>query len=84
MKYLRHLLIAIDQLVNALLGGWADETLSARAYRQSTRKRHWYWIMRGINALFFWQNNHCRGSHAAEMERRWLPLPYREATKNDL
>lgn len=25
--------VAFDQLVNTLLGGWADETLSARAWR---------------------------------------------------
>lgn len=25
--------VAVDQLVNALLAGWADETISARAFR---------------------------------------------------
>lgn len=30
-------MVAVDQLVNTLLGGWADETLSARAYRHAKR-----------------------------------------------
>lgn len=34
---LKQLLIAIDQVLNALLGGMADETLSARAHRQRLR-----------------------------------------------
>ena len=25
--------VAVDQLVNAILAGWADETISARAFR---------------------------------------------------
>ena len=28
-----HVLVAIDQLFNALIGGAADETLSSRTYR---------------------------------------------------
>ena len=30
---MRQILIALDQLANAILAGHADETLSARAYR---------------------------------------------------
>lgn len=33
MGYLLSLLIALDQLANALLAGSSDETLSSRAYR---------------------------------------------------
>ena len=33
MQYIRFVLIAIDQLANAVLGGYADETLSSRIYR---------------------------------------------------
>ena len=35
-------LIALDQLLNALLGGWADDALSARAFRLHGRKRGWF------------------------------------------
>lgn len=33
MTYGKKVLIAFDQLVNALAGGWPDETLSSRAWR---------------------------------------------------
>lgn len=45
-------LVAIDQLVNTLAGGWADETLSSRAWRHKMDgSRSWpAWI---IDHLFF-------------------------------
>ena len=36
MNWLLQILVGVDQLGNTLLGGWADETISARAYRQQT------------------------------------------------
>ena len=56
-RYGYHVLIAIDQLFNALIGGAADETLSSRTYRGAVlakypRKRWRIWY-RVINALFF-------------------------------
>lgn len=45
---LAQVLIALDQLANAICGGWADETLSSRAYRESPRAEKF------INTLFFW------------------------------
>lgn len=69
--YLRNLLIAVDQLVNAALGGWCDETLSARAHRCG-------WTVREalINALFF-DRDHCRNSFVSERIRSQLPKEYR-------
>lgn len=67
-------LIAIDQVFNTLLGGMADETLSARAYR--TRETN-PWRMRVIDSLFFWQDSHCYESWLSEVERRQLPSAYR-------
>ncbi len=64
-------LIAIDQLGNAILGGWADETLSARAYRLK-----WVWTQRIINLLFI-DSQHCRDSYESERLRRHLPPEYR-------
>lgn len=47
-------LIALDQLVNTLLGGMADETLSARAHRMRSKgQRYWGWTASAIDALFF-------------------------------
>lgn len=68
---MKQIAIAIDQLVNALLGGMSDETLSARAHRtQSPLERY-------IDAIFFWDENHCRASYQSELERRQLPPQYR-------
>lgn len=69
--YLRHLLIALDQLVNAVLAGWPDETLSARAHRQGD------WREKVIDALFFAAPDHCRRSFDAEVKRQQLPAAYR-------
>ena len=73
---MRQVLIALDQLVNTILAGHADETLSARAYRLS-RDRGRHWPRRVIDALFFWDENHCEQAHLSEMLRRHLPRPYR-------
>jgi hypothetical protein len=67
---LKQIAIAIDQLANTLLGGYADETLSARAHRTRSPLEHW------IDALF-WDENHCRDSYQSELQRRQLPTEYR-------
>ncbi len=69
-------LIAIDQLINARLGGWADETFSARCWRCRHFKKYerLVWL---INLIFFWQVNHCRESYESEIKRRHLPVEYR-------
>ena len=55
-KYGYHVLIAIDQLFNALTGGAADETLSSRTYRgamlATQPKKRWRVLYRVINGLF--------------------------------
>lgn len=71
---LKQLLIAIDQVLNTLLGGMADETLSARAHRQRLRGRPA--MAQAINALFFWQADHCADAYASETLRRQLPTHY--------
>lgn len=71
---IKQVLLALDQLANTLLGGMADETLSARAYR--TRETN-PWRMSVIDALFFWEDNHCYESWLSEVERRQLPSAYR-------
>ena len=70
----KQILLAIDQLLNTLIGGMADETLSARAHRQHRKGRS---LLRNvINALFFWQEDHCGESYAAEFAREHLPKAY--------
>ena len=78
MKMMRHYLfqnlVAVDQLINTLLGGWADETLSARCHRTQSRLEPW------IDLLFFWQDSHCKQAWQWEMERGDLPMEYRDST----
>lgn len=69
MSYWRNLLIAFDQLVNAIFAGSCDETLSARAHREK------WWVENLIN-LLFWDRNHCRDSYIAERNRHHLPREY--------
>jgi hypothetical protein len=60
-------LIWIDRCVNVLLGGQYDETLSGRAWRMKLKRQpYWWWTADAIDALFFWQVDHCRVQHEAE------------------
>lgn len=68
--------IALDQLANTVACGMADETLSARAFRLEIQG--WAtWPRRIIDALFFWQPEHCYRSWRSEIERSQLPSHYR-------
>lgn len=62
--------IAIDQLVNTLFGGYADETLFAKSYRLHTDSRFWLGLKAVIDMLFFWQDGHCYHSWLSEEETR--------------
>lgn len=70
------ILIALDQLINTLIGGYADETLSSRAHRRRLRgKGGVAWV---IDHIFFWQDEHCKASYESELERTQLPVEFRE------
>lgn len=73
--YSMQVLIAVDQLVNALLGGWADETLSSRAWRMERKGRPWGRVLRPvIDALASpFETGHCRASFESERKQRQLP-----------
>ncbi|MFZ5762822.1 MAG: pseudouridine synthase [Thermodesulfobacteriota bacterium] len=75
---MKQLAIAMDQLLNALCGGWADETLSARMWRHRTLPG-WRQARKIVDQLFFWQPNHCYQSWVNEKERKQLPRDYRGA-----
>ena len=71
MSYLLNIAIAIDQLANALLAGDPDETLSSRAHRMAVKgQSYWGWTERAINAMFFWQNQHCAWAYQFELNRK--------------
>ena len=58
-RFLQQLFIAVDQTANTLLGGWADETISARAYRRGVKAKEagrwtvWRVLWPTIDALFY-------------------------------
>lgn len=68
---MKQVLIALDQLANTLAGGYADETISARAHRNGWEKTE-----RFINWLFR-DPTHCRDSYNAELLREHFPKAYR-------
>jgi hypothetical protein len=69
----KQILIALDQLINTLCGGMADETISARAYRSGWTRRE-----KLINWVFR-DPDHCHQSFRSEMVRRQLPKAYRSS-----
>ena len=74
-------LIAIDQLFNTFIGGYADETISSYAHRKRLKGKSW--LARLIDALFFWQPNHCQQAFQSELDRAHLPPSVREMGKHN-
>ena len=78
-SYLINALLAADQLLNAVLGGACDETLSSRTYRMARIKGGaWAAFERLVNALF-WRDvddqgrRHCELSYLVEMQSGHMP-----------
>jgi hypothetical protein len=70
--------IAIDQLLNVILLGSPDETLSSRAYRADRDDKVFGKLFRpAIDALFFWQDRHCYQAYLSEIHRRQYSSNFR-------
>lgn len=72
--------ISIDQVFNTITYvpgdgfGFADETLSARAWRlRSTSNAY-----KVIDAIFFLQESHCFNAYLSEINRTQYPKAYRK------
>ena len=79
MTYGKKVFIGIDQLINTLIGGWPDETLSSVSWRwYRDGKRKWPKIL--IDGLFFWQKDHCYESYLSEQRRTQLAPEFRPNT----
>ena len=72
--YVMKVLIAVDQLANAVIGGHPDETLSAAAHRRHLEGNSGW--RNFINRIFFWQEDHCKDAYESEKSRRQLPKEY--------
>lgn len=68
-------LLAIDQLLNSLLGGWSDETISARAWRLHQFRRRWHFARMVIDGAFrlIGQRSHCQDAFISERQRLHSP-----------
>lgn len=65
---------AASQLLNTLLGGWSDESVSSRSWRMSMRSRRWAAMRALIDWLFRpFGPGHCR--EAFNYERARLSRP---------
>ena len=93
-KYIKQLAIAIDQFVNTLCFGYADETISSRVYRLSIKGKQWYYKAPAniVNYLFFWDKvktdkkiqYHCELSYLYEKERMHFPPEMRKKNEKPL
>lgn len=80
MRYAKNLLVALDQLINAVCCGWPDETLSSRAWRWHVARVR-SWPCRCIDTIFFWDKltrhgktkQHCQLSFDSERLGRQQP-----------
>lgn len=76
-KYFKQILIGIDQLLNTIFKGYADETLSSRAYRDyKNGKRKWPKIL--LDTILWFDKNHCYESYMSEKLRRQFPPELRK------
>ena len=81
MTYGKRTLIAVDQLINTLLVGWSDETLSSRCDRWA-RDGVRAWPRKIVDGLLFWDKDHCRESYESERVGRQLPPELRKGGGN--
>jgi len=79
-RYCWNLLVAADQMLNVLAGGYPDETFSARAWRKAEAGQ-WFWrvLRRAIDGFFrlvFKQGDHCLKSYESEAARGHSPKEF--------
>ena len=69
--------VALDQVVNTIFGGYADETISSRSHRAYVSGKR-KWTRNILNVLFFWQDDHCKEAYESEINRMQYPPEMRE------
>lgn len=76
-EHLFQVALGFDQLLNAIFGGYCDESLSSRSHRARMKGKR-VWVAMLINAIFFWQADHCREAYESEINNEHLPLEMRD------
>lgn len=69
VNYIYEVLLAVDQLGNAILNGDEDMSISARSFVMDARGKR-SWPRKFIDWMFFWQEDHCRNAFISEVEKR--------------
>lgn len=62
-RYIENLLIAIDEVGNAITGGSPHETISSRLYRARTRGNKGACVFCKILNLVFLSKDHCKDAY---------------------
>lgn len=77
MRYILNVLISIDQLVNTLIGGYPDETLSASAWMGERDGKIGGRIFRPIIDVLFlpFERDHCKRAFESEYNFSQRPRP---------
>lgn len=68
-KYLLNVAVAFDRMMNAAQRGDPNETLSSVAYRKNRDGEPFGFMMHVINALFWFQPDHCHKAYLADRAR---------------
>lgn len=78
LKFVKNLLLSIDQTGNVFLMGSADETISARSYREGelNGKKRWKAMRWFVDTLFWFEKDHTKKAYEAEMARCHMPSDY--------
>lgn len=78
LKFIKNLLLSIDQTGNVFLMGSADETISARSYREGelNGKKHWKAMQWFVDKLFWFEPGHTKKAYEAEKARCHMPSDY--------
>ena len=73
-EYLGTVGIGLTQLLNTLLGGWPDESVSSRLWRlEQQGSSVGTWCRQLVDKLFWWQRGHCELAYEAERKRYQSP-----------
>lgn len=76
-RYILNILIALDQLINTMVGGYPDETLSASAWLGEQQGKLIPCIMRPVIDFLFWpmERDHCKRAFESEYNYSQRPRP---------
>lgn len=79
-KFAKNVLLSIDQFGNVLLLGDADETISARCYREGVvnGKTGWKYFGKFVDTLFWFEPAHTMQAFQAEQDRCHMPMDYQK------